>query len=208
MRNFLSIGICLTLFHVVDFVDLPNTSFGGTIEFHETWEIRPEIPAILKTVQHYILRDQSGSARSVDSLLQQKGSMLPGMLSYEFMLLDPHIQESGNLAFPEADSMDARTSSLQSGLIDLVEGRIDRTEGTTDAGNRYDLRQQLLSVIFHEEWHIDPATLQLTRKVRGFTPVIWQRRMTEDGFPVNDAETGFPVYYKNPLNRIDLRNPK
>jgi hypothetical protein len=208
MSHFFSIGICLTLFHVVDYVDLPRTSSGGTIEFHETWEIRPEIPAVIKTVQNYILLDQNGSARSMDSLLQQQGSMLPGLLSYEFMLLDPHVQESGNLAFAEADSMDAWTRNLQSGLIDLVEGRITGADSGTGAGNRYDFRQQLLSVIFHEEWQIDPATLQLTRKVRGVTPVIWQRRMTEDGVHVNDAETGLPVYYKNPLKNIQLRNPK
>jgi hypothetical protein len=44
--------------------------------------------------------------------------------------------------------------------------------------------------------------------VRAITPVIWQRRQTEAGDPVNEADTGLPVYYKNQMQQINLRNPK
>jgi hypothetical protein len=37
--------------------------------------------------------------------------------------------------------------------------------------------------------------------------VIWQRRRTAEGEGIDDAETGLPVYYKNPLRRIELRQP-
>ena len=71
---------------------------------------------------------------------------------------------------------------------------------------RYDPDKQLLSVIFHEEWFMDPVSGQITKKVLGLTPVIWQRRLTTTGDPVNEAGTGKPVYYKNQLSRIELRN--
>jgi hypothetical protein len=49
--------------------------------------------------------------------------------------------------------------------------------------------------------------MALDRQVNAITPVIWQRRRTVEGEPVNDAGTGWPVYYKNSLSRIELRNP-
>ncbi|MCD4709533.1 MAG: hypothetical protein K8R52_01695 [Bacteroidales bacterium] len=49
--------------------------------------------------------------------------------------------------------------------------------------------------------------LKKRKNENGITPVIWQLRQTAEGEPVHDAETGFPVYYKLKLERIDLRNP-
>jgi len=96
--------------------------------------------------------------------------------------------------------MDAATRSLQSELISFI-------KSCSSVGSWYDLPNQLLSVQFHEEWVIDPVTLQISKKVRGITPVIWQRRRTEAGESINDADTGLPVYYKNQLPPIQLRNP-
>ena len=121
-------------------------------------------------------------------------------VSYEFMLLDPHIRESAYIAFPEPDSMDSWTRKLQIDLISLIKPR-------DHSGYSYDYNEQLLSVIFHEKWFIDPLTLEITKRVQGITPVMWQRRRTNKGEPVNDTDTGLPVYYKNQLCRIDLRNP-
>ena len=116
------------------------------------------------------------------------------------MLLDPHMMASGNSGYSEPDSMDVWTKKLQGELISLV-------KSLSKSKERYDLNTQMLSVHFHEDWIIDPVSLQIIKKVHGITPVIWQRRKTTDGEPINDAETGLPVYYKNSLNRIELRNP-
>ena len=108
--------------------------------------------------------------------------------------------ESGNIAFPEPDSMDSPTRQLQDQLIALVIAR-------SNAGKRYRLSEQMLSVIFEEDWSINPTNLMVSKKVRAITPVIWQRRQTETGEPINEAETGLPVYYKLSLQPIPLRNP-
>ena len=71
----------------------------------------------------------------------------------------------------------------------------------------YDPQEQLLSVYFHEDWSIEENPLVFTKKVKALTPVIWQRRQTADGEPLLDPDTGYPVYYKLKLERIDLRQP-
>ena len=212
-----------TTHHVIDFVDLPMDLVGKDpdpdkdresawyIEFQETWDISPDRSGMLKTVEKYTLRDRNAPLSSTDTLqlrfitlIRQlpvaKGTMRLRNISYEFMLLDPHVMESGNNAFPEPDSMDSRSRKLQRDLISLIQSR-------TPSGNRFDYQEQLLSVHFHEDWAIDPVTNEFIKKVHGITPVMWQRRETTTGEPVNDAETGLPVYYKIQLNRIDLRNP-
>lgn len=209
-------------FHVIDFVDLPehlNLNAPNQdpeqlwyIEFLESWHISPEKPSILKSVLDYAPKIQNVPLVSADSFQQRfarlilhlprtRGKVHLDNISYEFMLLDPHLPSSGNLAFPEPDSMDFRTKELQGKLIDLVESRSRNS-------HRYVLSDQLLSVYFHEEWTIDPLSMQITKKVAGITPVIWQRRKTTEGVPINDADTGLPVYYKNPLHYIGLRNPE
>lgn len=121
-------------------------------------------------------------------------------ISYEFMLLDPHLVESQNKAFSGPDSMDTATRNLQSHLIDLIRNHAQLSP-------RYDLRKELLSVYFHEEWIIDPANMEIRKKVRAITPVIWQLRQTAEGLSIPDGNTGLPVYYKTPLQKIFLRQP-
>jgi hypothetical protein len=121
-------------------------------------------------------------------------------ISYEFTLLDPHVPGSQDSPFPLAGTMDPATARLHEDLIELAARRSTRLD-------RYDLKEQLLSFYFHESWTIHPVSLRVTKKVHGITPVIWQQRKSVDGVPINDAETGLPVYYKNTLDRIDLRNP-
>lgn len=219
--------------HVIDFVDLPVdflvdlpvdfladlTGYGAEcelkqtwyIKFQEHWNILPHKSHILKSVMKYSPLIHNAPLASTDTLQQrftlligqlpvEKGTIRWNNISYEFMLLDPHLTESGNRAFPEPDSMDVWTRKLQSDLIALIQSR-------SLAGKQYDYSDQLLSVLFHEDWMIDPVTREIDKKVVGITPVIWQRRKTTSGEPVNDAETGLPVYYKNRLHRIDLRNP-
>ncbi len=172
---------------LVDFIEVSVAIPGGEdslhiLKFLEEWVIDPIQPSISKQVLEF---DGSISFRNI---------------SYEFHLLDPHLVASGNRAFPEPDSMDGPTRQLQEELIALVTAR-------NNLEKRYQLEDQLLSVIFHEEWSQDPETLKVTKRVRAITPVIWQRRQTEAGDPVNEADTGLPVYYKNQLQQINLRNP-
>ncbi len=172
---------------LVDYVEMKEEVQGGEdslhiLKFLEDWIIDPIHPSISKEV------------------LEFDGSLPFRNISYEFHLLDPHLLSSGNKAFSEPDSMDGPTRKLQKELITLVTARGNIEE-------RYQLEDQLLSVIFHEEWRQNPETLQVTKKVRAITPVIWQRRQTEAGDPVNEADTGLPVYYKIELQQLSLRNP-
>ncbi|MEN8230559.1 MAG: hypothetical protein ABFS38_20540, partial [Bacteroidota bacterium] len=114
--------------HVIDFVDLPTDLVGKDpdrdsawyIEFRETWNIHPDRSIISKSVVKYFPRDRNAPLVSADTLQQRlatlirqqpesKGTVQLRNISYEFMLLDPHIRESGNKAFPEPDSMDSWT---------------------------------------------------------------------------------------------------
>jgi hypothetical protein len=119
---------------------------------------------------------------------------------YEYNLLDPHMPDAAQLDTPGTGIHDPYTRRLQNDLIALCMRRSDQLEG-------YNLKEQLLSFYFHETWFIHPVSLRVTKRVNSITPVIWQQRRTTDGLPVNDAATGLPVYYKNPLQRIQLRNP-
>jgi len=187
-------------FHLIDFVELPAelNPLGGRdcfIEFGELWTFL----------------DKGGMSKEVRSQKlscpeEKRDLAIPGEkrriknIQYEFMLLDPHLLESNDRAFAEADSMDKSTRELQTHLIELI-------ENYTSLSSRYDPRQELLSVYFHEEWILDPESPQIIKKVRGLTPVIWQRRKTTEGKIINDGDTGLPVYYKNPLRKITLRQP-
>lgn len=136
---------------------------------------------------------------------QKDLSLPPGItrireINYEFMLLDPHVAESQNKAFSEPDSMDQYARNLQADLIALIQKQ-------APINPRYDPQKQLLSVYFHEEWILDAESKGISKKVKAITPVIWQRRQTADGRGVDDGESGLPVYYKNPLEKIMLRQP-
>lgn len=210
-----------TPLQVIDFVDLPGElkriserlELDTTLylEFRESWIIMPGRSILVKYVEDYTPRVPDYPYASTDSLSmwlailfgqlpdERRGKEIKD-ITYEFMLLDPHLPQSGNRAFPEPDSMDVWTRELQTVLIDLIRAQLP-------IGDQYDLPNQMLSVYFHEDWSIDPVSLRITKKVHGITPVIWQRRQTLTGEPVNDGLTGLPVYYKNVLSRIPLRNP-
>jgi len=69
---------------------------------------------------------------------------------------------------------------------------------------KYDLKRNVFSIIFFEDWYIDPITLYMEKKVNAVAPVLWQRRKTADGLPIDDDDTGYPVYFKSVLFRIPL----
>jgi len=189
------------VYTLVDFVELKlekqtvEEDLCG-MEFLEEWTILPREHTLRKQVL-----DQDSSCMARLMILPEKKGLIPiRNISYEFHLLDPHLIASGNEAFSEPDSMDQSTRRLQGDLIALI-------SELSHAEDRYPLEDQLLSVIFHEDWSLDPRSGEITKKVRGISPVVWQRRQTVNGDPVNDGETGLPVYYKNELDQIDLRNP-
>jgi len=204
-------------FRVIDRVDLPHLLTGGEqagryLEFRETWTLVPERPALQKETTSYLVRNIRDSLERPAEEMRWFSSMVKSLdngdgevrlegIRYEFNLLDPHLEGSGMEGFPEPDSMDAATRALQSALIRMVERRIPRI-------GDYDLAEEMLSVWFEEEWIIDPVSMVITRRVTSLTPVIWQRRRTLDGEPIDEAGTGWPVYYKNPLSPVTLRNPQ
>ena len=188
-------------FHLVDDVEITLEVPGQKdtvckLKFLEDWFIDPQA----NSIQKQVVRWDSCCIEILSSLPTKNGAIPIGNISCEFHLLDPHLVASRNKAFPEPDSLDGPTRLLQDQLIALVIAR-------SDADKRYNLPEQLLSVIFEEAWSLDPENLQFSKRVHALTPVIWQRRQTEAGDPVNEAETGLPVYYKNELQQIILRNP-
>ncbi len=193
-----------TTLKILDFIDLPCKWTGGDngswyLEFNETWVIPENLSGIGKRVESYTIHSTGQDTTLKGNTSISLESILPASISYEFTVLDPHSPGSDNVAFSEPRSMDQYARDIQEVLTQLV------LKGSPSA-KEYDLKNQLLSVWFHEEWFLDPATGQITKKVHGITPVIWQRRLTEAGEPVDEADTGYPVYYKNQLFRIDLRN--
>jgi len=185
---------------IIDFVEVPD-EIGNTgdsacfIEFMEQWTFLDK-GSLTKEVTGFEFEC---------SREQQDHSLPPGItrikdINYEFMLLDPHLVESRNQAFSEPDSMDLYTRNLQAGLIELIQRQ-------APISPLYDLRKQLLSVHFHEEWILDADTRKISKKVKAITPVIWQRRQRVDGTGIDDGESGLPVYYKTPLEKIMLRQP-
>ena len=187
-------------FEVVDLVDVPDIMTGERdpswyLEFREEWAISPVKPEIQKTVRGYTVHDHQDPRADRDSLqsdfeqllhysIQARGTGRFREISSEFILMDPG---------------DTTQGDLQKELADLV----DRHSALS---NHYDLAEQLLSLHFHEEWTVDPDSFTITKRVTAITPVIWQQRKTTDGEPVDDPDTGLPVYYKMKLERIPLRN--
>jgi hypothetical protein len=203
-------------FRVIDDVDMPSELagiFGGKayLEFRGTWTFLPEKPALRKESPDYLVMDPGDSLASQEELLQRFAGKVRQLssggepvrlegITYEFNLMDPHLENSPRAGFNEADSMDKATRELQEALIGLVEKQI-RNRGL------YRLEEQLLSVRFQEVWTIDPASLAITRQVESLIPVIWQRRRTVEGEAIDEATSGWPVYYKNSLEPVFLRNP-
>lgn len=188
------------IYRIIDFVEVPDElGLSGDsacfIEFREQWTFR-DSRSLTKEVTSFKLEC---------SREQQELSLSPGItrireIKYEFLLLDPHLPESRNIAFSGPDSMDLYTRNLQADLIALIQKQ-------APISPLYDPQKQLLSVYFHEEWTLDPDTREFSKKVRAITPLIWQRRQTADGLGVDDGESGLPVYYKTPLEKIMLRQP-
>lgn len=208
-----------TILNIIDFIDIPGRWTGGEngswyIEFSETWVIPENLTGMGKRVESYTIHSGGTDSNAGDRTIISLDSILPdlkanhpkpgreillGNISYEFTLLDPHSPCSDNVSFTGPLSMDLSAREIQEALISLA------LKGYPPA-KKYDLKNELLSVWFHEEWFLDSATGEITKKVRGITPVLWQRRMTVEGNPVDEADTGYPVYYKNRLSRINLRN--
>jgi len=188
-------------FPVTDRINLPVQLAGQEappwyLVFEGTWTVGAKGAFVTKSVDRYMVIDHQDPNADADSLragfrdlvgasLSSRGRNRVTGITYEFLL-----REDPDLA----------AHPLQEALIPLIRA------GSTMAGH-YDLESQLNSVLFHEEWHVDPVSFDITRKVTGITPVIWQRRKTKEGIPVNDAESGLPVFYKINLERVSPRNP-
>lgn len=174
------------VFQVVDQTDLPallnkQLSDSCRMEFREQWSIDANRLSLSKQVEEYLVHCAGGS----EDLPPPEAAIRLRDITYEFSFLDPH----------QADS-----HRLQAAIIALIDMRYP-------VNKIYNMPAQLLSIYFHEEWIFDPVSREIKKKVRGITPVIWQKRQTEEGEPVNDGDTGLPVYFKLKLNRINLRQP-
>lgn len=159
----------------------PHGNPSCKLEFQEEWIIDPAGSSISKTVNSFALAcDDLNSSASLP-----EGTSRLKNISFEFSFLD----------LPEP-----MAKEIQERIITLVNGRQAIPE-------HYNPQDQLLSIYFHEDWSLEGGDNTFTKKVRGISPVIWQRRQRADGEPVLDPDTGLPVFYKLELERIDLRNP-
>jgi hypothetical protein len=173
-------------YQVVDFVDLPSElkvsqDSSCTIEFQEQWIINAEKFSISKRVDAY----RVPCANWINDISSSGERVQLKEISYEFSFLDPHQTSIQN---------------LQKDMVQMIKNRLPDPK-------IYNLPEQLLSVQFHEEWILQPDNQEITKIVKGITPVIWQKRQTTDGEAIDDAETGYPVYYTLELDQISLRNP-
>ena len=173
-------------FQVHHSMDLPselNTEGrpSCSLETHEEWIMDPRASSLSKKVETFELPCADSS---IDLSLGEEVIRLRN-ISYEFFFLDlpEHLAKEVQLAF-----------------IALINKRFSIPQV-------YDPPEQLLSVYFHEVWTLDPHEKVLTKKVRAISPVLWQRRQGADGEPILDPDTGFPVFYKQTLDPIDLRQP-
>lgn len=159
----------------------PNGSPSCKLEFQEEWIIDPAGSSISKTVNtlEFPCDDLNLKVTLPEGTTRLKN------ISFEFSFLD----------LPEQ-----MAKEVQMAIISLIKLSYPFPES-------YDPGEQLLSVFFHEDWSMDEEPLVFIKKVRALTPVIWQRRQTTDGEPLLDPDTGFPVFYKLELERINLRQP-
>jgi len=179
----------LTKYQVLDVIDLPpeldpERSDSCSLEFQEQWILNVSTFSISKEVEAYGISCKD----STETLSLPEGEVRLKDISYEFAFLDL------------MDIMGQKASQLQEAMIALINHRYPFPDV-------YDPAEQLLSVYFHEEWVIEADHQVFKKKVKGITPVIWQQRQTADGEALPDAQTGYPVYYKLKLERIDLRHP-
>lgn len=175
-----------TTFQMLHVLDLPpklnpDQSPSCNIEFREEWIIDPEALSIAKKVESFELPCED----STMAITLPRGEIRLRNTSFEFVFLD----------LPEKEARE-----IQMVFVELITKHLSISDV-------YDPSEQLLSIFFHEDWTIEPGHQVFIKKVRGITPVIWQRRQTADGESIPDADTGYPVFYKHELERIDLRQP-
>jgi hypothetical protein len=178
-----------TRYEVLDVMDLPpelNPSHlaSCSLEFQEQWILNVAALSISKKVDAYGI-SCTDSTDSTDLEFLPEGAVRIKEISYEFSFL--------NLSDPQE-------RKLQEALISLINQSLPIPEV-------YEPAEQLLSVYFHEDWVIEADHQEFRKRIKAITPVIWQERQTADGEPIPDGETGYPVYYKLKLERIELRQP-
>jgi hypothetical protein len=177
------------VFEVLDVMDLPpgfnpERKDSCSLEFQEQWILNVGKASISKVVNAYEIscKDSSDVPGLPEGVIRLRN------LSYEFSFLDLR------------DALDQKAIELQEAMIALIKDRYPIPEV-------YDPREQLLSIYFHEDWVLEEDHQVFKKTVKAITPVIWQERRTAEGDALHDAETGYPVYYKLKLERIDLRQP-
>jgi hypothetical protein len=178
-----------TRYEVLDVMDLPpelnlRRQASCSLEFQEQWILNVANASISKKVDAYGI-SCTDSADSTDLAYLPEGAVRIKEISYEFSFL--------NLSDPQE-------RKLQEALISLINQSFPIPEV-------YEPAEQLLSVYFHEDWVIEADHQEFRKRIKALTPVIWQERQTADGEPIPDGETGYPVYYKLKLERIELRHP-
>jgi len=178
-----------TMYEVFDVMDLPpglnpKQKDSCSLEFQEQWIFNVASASISKKVNAFGISCKD----STEALSLPEGTVRLKNLSYEFSFMDL------------MDQMDQKARQLQETMITLINHRYQFPEV-------YNPRKQLLSVYFHEDWVIEADQQHVKKKVKGITPVIWQQRQTAEGEPIHDAATGYPVFYKLKLERIELRQP-
>lgn len=178
-----------TMYEVLDVMDLPpelnpKRKASCSLEFQEQWILNVGKASISKVVNAYEIscKDSSDVPGLPEGVIRLRN------LSYEFSFLDLR------------DALDQKAIELQEAMIALIKDRYPIPEV-------YDPREQLLSIYFHEDWVLEADHQVFKKTVKAITPVIWQERRTAEGEALHDAETGYPVYYKLKLERIDLRQP-
>ena len=175
-----------TRYEVLDVMDLPpelnpRRQASCSLEFQEQWILNVANASISKKVDAYGI----SCTDSTELAFLPEGAFRIKEISYEFSFL--------NLSDPQE-------RKLQEALISLINQSFPIPEV-------YEPAEQLLSVYFHEDWVIEADHQEFRKRIKALTPVIWQERQTADGEPIPDGETGYPVYYKLKLERIDLRQP-
>ena len=178
-----------TIYELLDVMDLPpglnpKQKVSCSLEFQEQWILNVANASISKEVNAFGISCKD----STEALSLPEGTVRLKNLSYEFSFMDL------------MDLTDQKASQLQETMIALINHRYSFPEV-------YNPQEQLLSVYFHEDWVIEADHQHVKKKVKGITPVIWQQRQTAEGEPLHDAATGYPVYYKLKLERIELRQP-
>lgn len=68
-----------------------------------------------------------------------------------------------------------------------------------------DLSKSIYSVIFEEEWFLDPGTLYIQKKVRSIAPVYWKVKYSGENEIQMDETGENPEFEKIPLFRLDFK---